>query len=168
MHGKSIWLRRGKLLNVRDASAAQIAANAEIQAIKQIMGLQHGKVCWTCLHCIMVSCDGMSSCMAAAKRISLAAQQAGNSLLEIILSRFVYGRLSFCFTMVQVYTDVKQLRYGHLMIMTDQDHDGSHIKGLIMNYFHTFYPSLMKLPGFLIEFITPVIKVGHLTAYNSC
>ena len=35
---------RGKLLNVRDASAAQIAANAEIQAIKQIMGLQHGKV----------------------------------------------------------------------------------------------------------------------------
>lgn len=65
------------------------------------------------------------------------------------------------FTMWQVYTDVRQLRYGHLMIMTDQDHDGSHIKGLIMNYFHTFYPSLMKLPGFLIEFITPVIKVRH-------
>ena len=55
---------------------------------------------------------------------------------------------------------MKQLRYGHLMIMTDQDHDGSHIKGLIMNYFHTFYPSLMRLPGFLIEFITPVIKVS--------
>jgi len=66
---------------VRDASAAQIAANAEIQAIKQIMGLQHGKVCWTCLHCFLLSCDGMSSCMAAAKRISLAAQIAGNSLL---------------------------------------------------------------------------------------
>lgn len=42
---------RGKLLNVRDASAAQIAANAEIQAIKQIMGLQHGKVCFQlCAH----------------------------------------------------------------------------------------------------------------------
>ncbi len=100
--------------------------------------------------------------MAAAKCITAAAQEAGNSLLEIILSHFVCGRLDCCFTMVQVYTDVKQLRYGHLMIMTDQDHDGSHIKGLIMNYFHTFYPSLMKLPGFLIEFITPVIKVGHL------
>lgn len=35
---------RGKLLNVRDASAAQIANNVEIQNIKQIMGLQHGKV----------------------------------------------------------------------------------------------------------------------------
>jgi hypothetical protein len=35
---------RGKLLNVRDASAAQISGNAEITNIKQIMGLQHGKV----------------------------------------------------------------------------------------------------------------------------
>ena len=59
---------------------------------------------------------------------------------------------------LQVYTDVKQLRYGHLMIMTDQDHDGSHIKGLIMNYFHHSYPSLLKLPGFLLEFITPIVK----------
>ena len=33
---------RGKLLNVRDASAAQITGNAEIQAIKQILGLQVG------------------------------------------------------------------------------------------------------------------------------
>src|SRR5687768_336129 len=60
---------------------------------------------------------------------------------------------------VQVYEDVKSLRYGHLMIMTDQDHDGSHIKGLIMNFLHTFYPSLLRLPGFLLEFITPIIKV---------
>lgn len=27
-----------------------------------------------------------------------------------------------------------------------------------MNYFHHFYPSLLKLPGFLVEFITPIIK----------
>jgi DNA gyrase/topoisomerase IV subunit B len=40
-----------------------------------------------------------------------------------------------------------------------QDHDGSHIKGLIMNFLHTFYPSLLKVPGFLVEFITPIIKV---------
>ena len=31
-----------------------------------------------------------------------------------------------------------------------------------MNYFHHFYPSLLKLPGFLVEFITPIIKVGSV------
>ena len=58
----------------------------------------------------------------------------------------------------QVYESAKQLRYGHLMIMTDQDTDGSHIKGLIMNFFHHFYPTLLKVPGFLLEFITPIVK----------
>lgn len=32
--------------------------------------------------------------------------------------------------------NVKALRYGHLMIMADQDHDGSHIKGLVINMIH--------------------------------
>ena len=41
------------------------------------------------------------------------------------------------------YDDVSKLRYGHLMIMTDQDHDGSHIKGLIINFIHKFWPSLL-------------------------
>ncbi len=40
---------------------------------------------------------------------------------------------------------------------TDQDHDGSHIKGLIINMFSHFWPSLLKLPGFLTEFITPIV-----------
>lgn len=53
---------RGKLLNVREASHKQIMENAEIQNIKKILGLQHGKQ----------------------------------------------------------YDSVKSLRYGHLMIMTDQ------------------------------------------------
>ncbi|EPY54117.1 DNA topoisomerase II [Schizosaccharomyces cryophilus OY26] len=56
------------------------------------------------------------------------------------------------------YTDAKELRYGHLMIMTDQDPDGSHIKGLIINYLESTYPSLLKIPGFLIQFITPIVK----------
>ena len=34
---------KGKLLNIRDASAAQIAANAEITNLKKILGLQQGK-----------------------------------------------------------------------------------------------------------------------------
>lgn len=91
---------RGKLLNVREASAAQIGANAEITALKQILGLQQNKV----------------------------------------------------------YESTETLRYGHIMIMTDQDHDGSHIKGLLINFLEHFWPSLLKIPGFLLEFITPIVK----------
>lgn len=57
------------------------------------------------------------------------------------------------------YTDTKSLRYGHLMIMTDQDHDGSHIKGLLINFLQVQFPSLLKIPEFLVEFITPIVKV---------
>ncbi|KAI1130516.1 DNA topoisomerase [Nemania abortiva] len=59
----------------------------------------------------------------------------------------------------QTYTDVKGLRYGHLMIMADQDHDGSHIKGLLINFLQVQYPSLLKIPDFFQEFITPIVKV---------
>ncbi|CAK9439862.1 uncharacterized protein LODBEIA_P39620 [Lodderomyces beijingensis] len=94
---------RGKLLNVREASADQISKNAEINALKQIIGLQHKKV----------------------------------------------------------YTqeNIKSLRYGHIMIMTDQDQDGSHIKGLIINFLETSFPGLLDVPGFLLQFITPIVKV---------
>ncbi|WBY57873.1 DNA topoisomerase 2 [Plasmodium yoelii yoelii] len=55
--------------------------------------------------------------------------------------------------------DIKGLRYGSLMIMTDQDYDGSHIKGLLINMIHKFWPSLLKHKGFLCEFVTPIVKV---------
>lgn len=94
---------RGKLLNVREASADAISKNQEITALKQIIGLQHRK------H----------------------------------------------------YTqeNLKELRYGHVMIMTDQDHDGSHIKGLLINFFESSFPGLLNIPGFLLEFVTPIVKV---------
>ncbi|MCL7048155.1 hypothetical protein MKW94_026838 [Papaver nudicaule] len=60
-----------------------------------------------------------------------------------------------------VYASAKSLRYGQLMIMTDQDHDGSHIMGLLINFIHSFWPSLLKVPSFLVEFITPIVKVTH-------
>jgi DNA topoisomerase-2 len=93
---------KGKIMNVKDISAAKKAANSEIAHIKQILGLETGKV----------------------------------------------------------YTDIKQLRYGRVMIMTDQDVDGSHIKGLLMNLFHTDWPSLLHL-GFLCCLMTPLLKASR-------
>ncbi len=58
----------------------------------------------------------------------------------------------------QVYTDTKKLRYGGIIILTDQDVDGSHIKGLLMNFFHYFWPSLLKIDGFVQSIATPIIK----------
>lgn len=55
------------------------------------------------------------------------------------------------------YKDLKQLRYGRVMIMTDQDVDGSHIKGLLINLFHTEWPELLTL-GFLCCLMTPLLK----------
>ena len=60
----------------------------------------------------------------------------------------------------ETYTDVRSLRYGSILIMTDQDVDGSHIKGLIINFIHTFWPSLIKLNGFMRQFITPILKAS--------
>lgn len=91
---------RGKLLNVRDASVSSISNNAELVALKQILGLQAGKI----------------------------------------------------------YRDTSSLRYGKVLIMTDADVDGAgHITGLIMNFFHASFPSLMLIPGFLKKFITPIV-----------
>jgi DNA topoisomerase-2 len=55
------------------------------------------------------------------------------------------------------YTDLKQLRYGRVMIMTDQDVDGSHIKGLLINMFHAEWPELLRM-GFLCCLMTPLLK----------
>ncbi|CAI5446227.1 unnamed protein product [Caenorhabditis angaria] len=49
------------------------------------------------------------------------------------------------------------LRYGKLMILADQDEDGSHIKGLIINFIHKFWPDLLK-NGFIQSFRTPLLK----------
>lgn len=91
---------RGKVLNVKDAAVQKISDNAEITALKKILGLEQNKK----------------------------------------------------------YTDLSSLRYGKIMVLTDQDHDGSHIKGLLFNVFQSLWPSLFKINGFLTSMLTPIIK----------
>lgn len=102
-HGRDyfgVFPLRGKLINVRDASNTQIKDNVEINAIKQIVGLQAGKV----------------------------------------------------------YKDTKELRYGHILLMTDQDTDGFHIKGLNINMIDSGWKSLLDIPDFIQDFRTPIVK----------
>jgi DNA topoisomerase-2 len=104
-NGRNYWgvyPLRGKLLNVREASTAQINGNQEITDIKKILGLKSGTF---------------------------------------------YNQ-----------DNIKELRYGSVMIMTDADEDGSHIKGLIINFFDYFFPSLLEIKDFLKILVTPLVK----------
>jgi len=53
---------------------------------------------------------------------------------------------------------IQELRYGKVLILTDQDTDGSHIKGLLMNMFACQWSHLLE-QGFLITMYTPIVKV---------
>jgi DNA topoisomerase-2 len=56
------------------------------------------------------------------------------------------------------YIDVRSLRYGSILIMTDQDYDGSHIRGLLINMFHELWHELIGVPGFITYMATPIVK----------
>lgn len=57
--------------------------------------------------------------------------------------------------------NLDKLRYGSIVVMTDADHDGNHIKGLLITFFQKFFPTLLDRPGFLKSFITPIVKVSN-------
>lgn len=60
----------------------------------------------------------------------------------------------------KIYKDVSELRYGRIMCYTDQDVDGSHIKGLLMNIINTFWSELTEIEGFITSLPTPIVKVS--------
>ena len=74
----------------------------------------------------------------------------------------------------KVYKDMddvgKSLRYGKVLFMTDQDLDGSHIKGLGINLFQSEWCSLAEIPGFIGFMNTPILKARkggkELVFYN--
>jgi DNA topoisomerase-2 len=54
----------------------------------------------------------------------------------------------------------KKLNYGKILILSDADTDGLHIKGLVLNVFHFLFPSLLKRKdSFVISMLTPLVKV---------
>jgi DNA topoisomerase-2 len=69
------------------------------------------------------------------------------------------------------YNDTKQLRYGAIILMTDADVDGSHIKGLLINFIHYFWPSILKINKFITCLATPIVKASKgnqvISFYNS-
>ena len=50
------------------------------------------------------------------------------------------------------------LRYKKLWIFTDQDSDGDHIFGLVLNIFISLFPALVHKHNFIERFCTPVLK----------
>ena len=64
----------------------------------------------------------------------------------------------------------KYLRYGKVVFVTDQDLDGSHIKGLCINLFSTEWNSLIQIAGFIGFMNTPILKAkkgqSELKFYN--
>lgn len=63
------------------------------------------------------------------------------------------------------YSDDKNfetLNYGRVLLLTDADDDGIHISGLIMNFIHSLFPSLIKREkAFLLTLKTPLIRINN-------
>lgn len=60
----------------------------------------------------------------------------------------------------------RKLNYGRVVILSDQDLDGFHIKSLIFNMFDTLFPTLLQRNDFLIAMETPIVKTGNKVFYD--
>jgi DNA topoisomerase-2 len=54
------------------------------------------------------------------------------------------------------------LYYGRIIILTDSDVDGYHICGLLLNFFHKLFPSLIERnPSFITCMRTPIVRIYY-------
>ena len=64
------------------------------------------------------------------------------------------------FNKVYDETSLQQLPYRRMVIFSDQDIDGSHIAGLLMNFIHTNHRSVLNhWPDFIERFATPIVRL---------
>lgn len=57
-------------------------------------------------------------------------------------------------------TNYKKLRYGKIALATDADVDGIHIEGLVINFIHSLYPTLLEREEpFIYSMKTPIARV---------
>lgn len=62
------------------------------------------------------------------------------------------------------------MRYGKVIIASDYDVDGFHIKGLIINLFTIMWPELLcnnkEGGGLLYEFISPIVMADNIEFFS--
>lgn len=64
------------------------------------------------------------------------------------------------------YKSLDTLKYGKILILPDPDTDGIHIEGLILNFFHHYFPSLLKHKSFIQSMKIPIIKTSKQEFYS--
>jgi DNA topoisomerase-2 len=55
----------------------------------------------------------------------------------------------------------KKLRYHKLISACDNDVDGYHITGLLYNFLHALFPTVLQIPGFFNFMRVPIIKISY-------
>lgn len=59
---------------------------------------------------------------------------------------------------IGVKANPEDLRFGKVCVATDNDLDGFHIRGLVINLFHEYWPELLE-QGFVSVLNTPIVRV---------
>ena len=173
------------MLNVRDASYEQLIGNTEIAHVSEALGLdfnhthsmeeekgrqlRYGKVemriAYTTTVLISIPLWGISY----ASFMVLSVECVFFASFRFVRNQFIgcarLQWLSCCWIVLTEYVQTtnheKQFsaqQFPQVLLMMDQDHDGSHIKGLFINFIHKFWPKLLEENNFLEEFVTPIVK----------